>query len=1000
MALKRWLSRFTSGRRSSAGQRWARLPVEALEDRLAPAVFLVDRLSSLVSDGNVATSRGSLAWCISQANSTQGADTIQFDSSVFGPGGASGVSLQTALPQISDDLTIDGLSSVRLAIQRDSSAGSFGLLGIAEYATVVLNNLEFSNGQGFDGGALYNLGNLTLNDCLLDNNTAQTSDGGGRGGGIYNLGTLALHHCTIENNTSTAFGLQGGGGIYNAGSLTIDACLIAGNHATNGGVGGGIHNVGTLTITNTTLRANSADFAGGGIRNDQGSVSITASTLSGNLASFSAGISNNNGHLDATNTTFFGNAASGSGLVTAGGLGNYTFNDLGAASVVLVNCTFAGNSAAGTGNAGDLASVQQSGNTAPSITLTNTILASSLTSGQPNAATSGGSIVSLGHNVSSDNSFSPCTGDQLDTNPLLGSLRSNGGPVETCALLPGSPALDAGLAAQCVTTDARGKPRNGTVDVGAFESQGYSFQLTGVDQSTRVGTSFASPVRLRILEDGSNPIEGAQVRFTILAGSASASFPEGATTSNQFSDSDGFATSPVLTAGPTTGSFTVQASVGGQQFAGTLFVTANAPPQVNAGSDQFIDQGQLFTRTISFSDLDSSTFTGSVDYGDGTPVQALVFGPNQTAMLSHTFNDEGSFVVTVRITDGEGATGIGSFFADVMLPGVQVAEKGTGDRVSVPGATGQLFRAPGSTGYAALILAVVPFPVANSVSPPAGGPGNFAGAFDLRAVGNIGAGDSALVTFQYQSTSNAPPVILFFDRDTGKQQVVTSPIYRVDLANHTITILFNQFSTPRLQEMRRTVFTISVPTEIPAGPPPGPTITALALATTAPQSNSTSSGAPTGLQLAGFRPPTTIAAGTGSGGGADAQGQAGGQANIDTGPLHDLPPTSDAVIGLPSATVVPSQLNPTKPPDAPVPPPPRKDGPGKESPTDSDVPPEPEANPEEETAADEPGPGAELFTASWLRENGAAALWLAPLLAGWGAWQPAGSRGRREDEAA
>ncbi len=35
-------------------------------------------------------------------------------------------------------------------------------------------------------------------------------------------------------------------------------------------------------------------------------------------------------------------------------------------------------------------------------------------------------------------------GDQINTNPLLGPLQDNGGPTFTHALLPGSPAIDAG----------------------------------------------------------------------------------------------------------------------------------------------------------------------------------------------------------------------------------------------------------------------------------------------------------------------------------------------------------------------------------------------------------------------------------------------------------------------------------------------------------------------------------------------------------------------------
>ena len=70
------------------------------------------------------------------------------------------------------------------------------------------------------------------------------------------------------------------------------------------------------------------------------------------------------------------------------------------------------------------------------------------------------------------------TADPL--NPMLGALANNGGPTQTMALLPGSPAIDAGSNALAVdangnplTTDQRGAgfPRivGGTVDIGAYE---------------------------------------------------------------------------------------------------------------------------------------------------------------------------------------------------------------------------------------------------------------------------------------------------------------------------------------------------------------------------------------------------------------------------------------------------------------------------------------------------------------------------------------------------
>jgi hypothetical protein len=96
----------------------------------------------------------------------------------------------------------------------------------------------------------------------------------------------------------------------------------------------------------------------------------------------------------------------------------------------------------------------------------------------------GGSIISLGYNLSNDtgSGFLTATGDRVNTNPKLGPLQDNGGPTFTQELLVGSPAIDAGNPAfdpnsfsPPLLYDQRGtgfvRVANGRVDVGAFEVQ-------------------------------------------------------------------------------------------------------------------------------------------------------------------------------------------------------------------------------------------------------------------------------------------------------------------------------------------------------------------------------------------------------------------------------------------------------------------------------------------------------------------------------------------------
>ena len=91
----------------------------------------------------------------------------------------------------------------------------------------------------------------------------------------------------------------------------------------------------------------------------------------------------------------------------------------------------------------------------------------------------GGTVTSLGYNLASDNGGGVLTGpgDQINTDPMLGPLQDNGGPTFTHALLPGSPAINAGNPnfTPPPSFDQRGPgyPRvvNGRIDIGSFEVQ-------------------------------------------------------------------------------------------------------------------------------------------------------------------------------------------------------------------------------------------------------------------------------------------------------------------------------------------------------------------------------------------------------------------------------------------------------------------------------------------------------------------------------------------------
>jgi hypothetical protein len=119
------------------------------------------------------------------------------------------------------------------------------------------------------------------------------------------------------------------------------------------------------------------------------------------------------------------------------GGGIYNLGVLGAGTVTISNSTISGNFATGGFGGG----IQ---NDNAMLTIGNTILNTGASGS--NIYNRDSSVISLGHNLSNDDGggYLTGTGDQINTDPMLGPLQANGGRTFTHALLPGSPAIDAG----------------------------------------------------------------------------------------------------------------------------------------------------------------------------------------------------------------------------------------------------------------------------------------------------------------------------------------------------------------------------------------------------------------------------------------------------------------------------------------------------------------------------------------------------------------------------
>jgi hypothetical protein len=117
---------------------------------------------------------------------------------------------------------------------------------------------------------------------------------------------MTLIGSTISNNKSAG---GDAGGIYNEGTMTLTNSTVSGN---TGGYHGAIYNEGVLSLTGSAILSNTASNDGGGIFNKAGTLTVTSSVISGNSARRDGGLFNEGfpSNVNLINSTFSGNSAS------------------------------------------------------------------------------------------------------------------------------------------------------------------------------------------------------------------------------------------------------------------------------------------------------------------------------------------------------------------------------------------------------------------------------------------------------------------------------------------------------------------------------------------------------------------------------------------------------------------------------------------------------------------------------------------------------------------
>ena len=358
------------------------------------------------------------------------ADAISGDTIVFSLTLPNVITLTTGVLGVNKSITLTGPGPNNLAISGNNSSGVFQFIGTL---TATFSSLKIAN--GFNNGGVFvgsSTSTVLISNTIIYNNRSTNSAGISNSGG-----KVTVRNSTILSNTAT----NATGGIGNTGIMTIVQSTIAQNSSSNGG--GGIANFGgaIMVVSQSTISDNTTASNGGGGVSNTGSLTLTNSTLSGNsiVCCTGAGIDNPllSGTLNLNNVTITKN--SGASAISSG---------------------------LGTSN------------------IKNSIIAG-------NSSDCFGTLISQGNNILGDNSncaglIDGSNGDKVGTSgspidPKLTPLAWLGGPTQVHGLLGGSPAINAGNNATCLTTDQRGVTRPLTVgnacDIGAFEGTAFALYL-------------------------------------------------------------------------------------------------------------------------------------------------------------------------------------------------------------------------------------------------------------------------------------------------------------------------------------------------------------------------------------------------------------------------------------------------------------------------------------------------------------------------------------------
>lgn len=183
------------------------------------------------------------------------------------------------------NLTLTGGATFRGSVVNNATNGTVFIYK----STIERNGKDAGGVVGPDrGGALYNQGIMDIEQSDVSYNFASDY-----GGAIWNQGTLTIRKAFIHNNEVP--GSNGdGGAIYNIGDMRIEDSTLGWNRTDD--AGGAVATIdGEVEITNSTIRENYADRGGGLYADNPGTVEIVNATIERNNSDTAGNVYNNGG---------------------------------------------------------------------------------------------------------------------------------------------------------------------------------------------------------------------------------------------------------------------------------------------------------------------------------------------------------------------------------------------------------------------------------------------------------------------------------------------------------------------------------------------------------------------------------------------------------------------------------------------------------------------------------------------------------------------------------